>query len=137
MLHSPHLEAAAIRAAHARIHPVFRDSPQYVHEGLSRPALGVPVIVKVETANPIRSFKGRGTWIAVSRAGGGGEDRAGPAGRLRLGRQLRPGRRVRRPGPRHPGGRVRSTRANRGKVARMRAPRRRGHRDRRGLRCRP
>jgi threonine dehydratase len=25
----------------------------------------VPVIVKVETVNPIRSFKGRGTWIAV------------------------------------------------------------------------
>jgi threonine dehydratase len=26
----------------------------------------VPVIVKIETANPIRSFKGRGTWIAVT-----------------------------------------------------------------------
>ena len=28
--------------------------------------LGVPVIVKVETVNPIRSFKGRGTWVAIS-----------------------------------------------------------------------
>lgn len=54
----------AIREAHARIHPAFVGSPQYVHEGLSA-RLGVPVIVKVETDNPIRSFKGRGTWIAV------------------------------------------------------------------------
>jgi threonine dehydratase len=58
------LEEAAIRAAHATIDPAFRDSPQYLHEGLSN-RLGSPVIVKVETANPIRSFKGRGTWVAV------------------------------------------------------------------------
>ncbi len=61
----PELETAAIRAAHASIDPVFRDSPQYVHEGLSE-RVGVPVIVKIETANPIRSFKGRGTWVAVA-----------------------------------------------------------------------
>jgi threonine dehydratase len=53
-----------IRAAHAYIPPAFRDSPQYVHEGLSA-RLGVPVVVKVETLNPIRAFKGRGTWLAV------------------------------------------------------------------------
>ena len=53
-----------IRRARAGIDPVFLDSPQYVHEGLSARA-GVPVIVKVETVNPIRSFKGRGTWVAV------------------------------------------------------------------------
>jgi threonine dehydratase len=64
MITSPELDGAAIRAAHERIPAVFRDSPQYVHEGLSR-RLGVPVIVKVETTNPIRSFKGRGTWIVV------------------------------------------------------------------------
>ncbi len=64
MLTIPELEADAIRAAHATIHPAFRDSPQYVHDGLSA-RLGVPVIVKVETLNPIRSFKGRGTWVAV------------------------------------------------------------------------
>jgi threonine dehydratase len=28
--------------------------------------LGAPVIVKVETVNPIRSFKGRGTWIVMA-----------------------------------------------------------------------
>ena len=75
MLHSPHLEPDAIRDAHAQIPAVFRDSPQYVHEGLTARA-GTPVIVKVETANPIRSFKGRGTWIAVSALAG--EGRIGP-----------------------------------------------------------
>ena len=75
MIAIPDLEPAAIRAAHDRIDPVFTGSPQYVHEGLTR-RLGVPVIVKVETANPIRSFKGRGTWTAV--AGLAGEGRIGP-----------------------------------------------------------
>jgi threonine dehydratase len=60
----PELTETAIREAHARIHPAFVRSPQYVHEGLSA-RLGAPVIVKVETDNPIRSFKGRGTWIVV------------------------------------------------------------------------
>jgi threonine dehydratase len=58
------LEPAAIRAARASIDPVFLDAPQYVHEGLSA-RLGVPVIVKVETLNPIRAFKGRGTSFVV------------------------------------------------------------------------
>jgi threonine dehydratase len=64
VISDPDLEPAAIRAAHAAIDPVFTGSPQYVHEALSR-RLGVPVIVKVETVNPIRSFKGRGTWVVV------------------------------------------------------------------------
>ena len=75
MIAIPDLEPAAIRAAHQRIDRAFVHSPQYVHEGLSR-RLGVPVIVKVETVNPIRSFKGRGTWVAVH--GLVGEGRAGP-----------------------------------------------------------
>jgi threonine dehydratase len=61
----PDLAPEAIRAARERIDPVFIGSPQYVHEGLSA-RLGVPVIVKVETVNPIRSFKGRGTWVVVA-----------------------------------------------------------------------
>lgn len=65
MLPALELEPTAIRAAHATIPSVFRDTPQYVHDGLSA-RLGVPVAVKVETANPIRSFKGRGTWVALS-----------------------------------------------------------------------
>ena len=75
MLADPHLTAAAIRAAHDRIHPSFVHSPQYVHRGLSD-RLGVPVVVKVETVNPIRSFKGRGTWVVVEALAG--EGRIGP-----------------------------------------------------------
>lgn len=71
MIHRPELAPEAIRGAHAGIPAVFRDSPQYVHEGLSV-RLGVPVIVKVDTANPIRSFKGRGTWVAISALAGEG-----------------------------------------------------------------
>jgi threonine dehydratase len=71
MIPDPHLTVEAIRAAHARIEPAFTHSPQYVHEGLSR-RLGVPVIVKVETTNPIRSFKGRGTWVVVHALAGEG-----------------------------------------------------------------
>jgi threonine dehydratase len=71
----PELEPDAIRAAFETIPSVFKRSPQYVHEGLSD-RLGVPVIVKVETANPIRSFKGRGTWTSVSALAG--EGRIGP-----------------------------------------------------------
>ena len=67
----PELETEAIRAAHLAIPAEFRDTPQYVHIGLSE-RLGVPVIVKVETANPIRSFKGRGTWVAVQALAGDG-----------------------------------------------------------------
>lgn len=65
MITSPDLQPDAIRAAHLAIPRVFRDSPQFVHQGLSA-RLEVPVIVKVETVNPIGSFKGRGTWIAVA-----------------------------------------------------------------------
>jgi threonine dehydratase len=72
---APELTPAAIRAAAAAIDPAFTGSPQFVHEGLSA-RLGVPVVVKVETVNPIRSFKGRGTWVAVH--GLTGEGRIGP-----------------------------------------------------------
>jgi threonine dehydratase len=71
LISTPDLEAAAIRAAHDRIPPAFTRTPQFIHDGLSR-RLGVPVIAKIETANPIRSFKGRGTWIAVSALAGEG-----------------------------------------------------------------
>jgi threonine dehydratase len=59
------VNAAAIEAARSRIPRVFRDTPQYVSEPLSN-ELGVPVVVKVETVNPIGCFKGRGTWLAVA-----------------------------------------------------------------------
>ena len=74
MLEIPELAAGAIRDTAAAIDPAFTGSPQFVNEGLSQ-RLGVPVVVKVETVNPIRSFKGRGTWVAVH--GLAGEGRIG------------------------------------------------------------
>ena len=74
-LEIPELTPEAIRTAAASIDPAFTHSPQYVNDGLSA-RLGVPVVVKVETVNPIRSFKGRGTWVAVR--GLAGEGRIGP-----------------------------------------------------------
>ena len=62
----PPLGGATIRAARELIHPAFIDSPQFVNEALSERA-GVEVVVKVESANPIGAFKGRGTWLAVRR----------------------------------------------------------------------
>jgi len=72
---APELTPDAIRVASAAIDPVFTGSPQFVHDGLTA-RLGEPVLVKVETVNPIRSFKGRGTWVAVH--GLAGEGRIGP-----------------------------------------------------------
>jgi threonine dehydratase len=53
-----------IELAARTIDPVFLSSPQYVDEMLCA-ALGRRVVVKVETANPIRSFKGRGTSFLI------------------------------------------------------------------------
>ncbi|HET8786882.1 MAG TPA: pyridoxal-phosphate dependent enzyme, partial [Candidatus Limnocylindrales bacterium] len=120
MQREPVLEPDAIRAAHPTIPPVFRDSPQYVHDGLTAHA-GVPVIVKVETVNPIRSFKGRGTWVAIqalAREGRIGPDRpvvCVSAGNFGQGVAYA----ARALGV--PAVVFCSTRANRGKVARMRA----------------
>ncbi|MEM8995244.1 MAG: pyridoxal-phosphate dependent enzyme [Acidobacteriota bacterium] len=53
------LRLDAIERAAETIDPVFRGSPQFVDGALSE-ALGCTLTVKLETANPIRSFKGRG-----------------------------------------------------------------------------
>lgn len=50
--------------ARNQIDPVFLNSPQYECEPLSA-ALGATLTLKVETANPIRSFKGRGADYLV------------------------------------------------------------------------
>jgi threonine dehydratase len=49
---------AVERAAHA-VDPVFLQTPQFESDTLNR-ALGCRVLVKVETVNPVRNFKGRG-----------------------------------------------------------------------------
>ncbi len=54
------LSLTRIEAAAREIDPVFLDSPQFVSGQLSE-RLGREVLVKVETLNPIGSFKGRGT----------------------------------------------------------------------------
>lgn len=51
---------AAILDARGHIDPVFLDTPVMRHPGLDE-ALGCAVTLKLETLNPIRSFKGRGT----------------------------------------------------------------------------
>jgi threonine dehydratase len=50
------------------VDPVFLHSPQYDCEPLST-RLGVTTILKVESLNPIRSFKGRGTDFLLHRLG--------------------------------------------------------------------
>ena len=85
------LSLARIEDAAAVIDPLFRDSPQLVFGPLSR-ALGAEVVLKVETLNPIRSFKGRGghyfvhclpdrTPLVAPSAGNFGQGLAHAAGR--------------------------------------------------------
>lgn len=65
---SVRLNLARILLARDQIDPVFRDTPQYECEPLSD-ALGCRLVLKVETLNPVRSFKGRGTETVLSRLG--------------------------------------------------------------------
>ena len=50
----------AIERAARDVDPVFRNTPQFEADALGR-KLGTRLLLKVETVNPIRSFKGRGT----------------------------------------------------------------------------
>jgi threonine dehydratase len=66
------LSIGRIEAAVTSIDPVFLDTPQFESESLSA-ALGVRAVLKVETVNPIRSFKGRGASLYMSRVPPGTE----------------------------------------------------------------
>ena len=59
------LSIERIEAAVTSIDPLFLDTPQFESESLSA-ALGVRAVLKVETVNPIRSFKGRGASLYMS-----------------------------------------------------------------------
>jgi threonine dehydratase len=59
------LSLEQIERASTVIDPVFCNSPQFESEPLSS-AVGCNLIVKIETLNPIRSFKGRGADYFVS-----------------------------------------------------------------------
>ncbi|HEV2840729.1 MAG TPA: pyridoxal-phosphate dependent enzyme [Chthoniobacterales bacterium] len=61
-----------MREAARVIDPVFLNTPQYHADSLSK-LLGARLIVKVETANPIRSFKGRGAEYLTSKVAEGTE----------------------------------------------------------------
>jgi threonine dehydratase len=65
------LDTARIRAARKVIDPIFLDTPLYRCEALA-PGLGCTVSIKLETANPVRSFKGRGAELAASLLDGSG-----------------------------------------------------------------
>lgn len=59
------LDTARIREARRVIDPIFLDTPLYRCEALE-PDLGCRVSIKLETANPVRSFKARGTELVAS-----------------------------------------------------------------------
>jgi threonine dehydratase len=62
-MHGPiDLSPASIQAAAHQLGPAFCNTPQFVDDGLSA-ELGCEVVVKIETLNPIGSFKGRGTSV--------------------------------------------------------------------------
>ncbi|HUG23165.1 pyridoxal-phosphate dependent enzyme [Piscinibacter sp.] len=75
IIEPPHrLSLAHIERAATLIDPLFRDSPQFQCEPLSQ-ALGASLTLKVETLNPLRSFKGRGADLFMH------ENASRPAGR--------------------------------------------------------
>jgi threonine dehydratase len=59
------LDLARIHAARGVIDPLFLDTPMFRCEALGR-RLGCAVSIKLETANPVRSFKARGTELVAS-----------------------------------------------------------------------
>jgi threonine dehydratase len=78
----PHrLSLDHIAAAMTIIDPVFLHTPQYRAEALEA-VLGCQLVLKVETVNPIRSFKGRGASYLVSRLVAGNTVVCASAGNL-------------------------------------------------------
>ena len=77
------LQLDRIRAAVSEIDPLFLDTPALPCAPLGR-ALGCSVTLKVETLNPVRSFKGRGTETvaAVARDRGAARVMCASAGNL-------------------------------------------------------
>jgi threonine dehydratase len=60
------LDLGRIRQARGEISRVFRDTPQF-HSPALGDLLGCELVIKLETANPVGCFKGRGTEVAMSR----------------------------------------------------------------------
>ncbi|QXE36318.1 pyridoxal-phosphate dependent enzyme [Streptomyces sp. GMY02] len=81
------LDTGRIRAARRVIDPVFLDTPLYRCEALEA-GLGCAVSVKLETANPVRSFKGRGTELVAGLLAGSGSQAVVCASAGNLGQAL-------------------------------------------------
>ena len=81
------LDTGRIHEARHLIDPVFLGTPLYRCEALE-PALGCAVTIKLETANPVRSFKGRGTEVVASRLAESGARAAVCASAGNLGQAL-------------------------------------------------
>src|SRR5680860_402032 len=60
------ISISRIKEAANIIDPVFLNTPQYLCESLSK-ILQTRIFLKIETQNPIRSFKGRGTELLISK----------------------------------------------------------------------
>ena len=65
----PHPSADGIIAASRAIDPVFLNSP-LIEQQTANTALGLRLFAKLETLNPIRSFKARGAQFLLSQLAG-------------------------------------------------------------------
>src|SRR3954465_14331208 len=81
------LDLDRIRAARRVIAPMLLDPPLYQCDALGR-ELGCTVSIKLETANPVRSFKARGTELVASLLAGQGRMAAVCASAGNLGQAL-------------------------------------------------
>src|SRR5271165_519241 len=76
--------AEGIAAAARVIDPVFLNSP-LIEQALANEALGCRLFAKVETLNPIRSFKGRGAEYLMANLHGDAPVVCASAGNFRQG----------------------------------------------------
>lgn len=81
------LDIARIQAARQVIDPIFLDTPLYRCEALE-PGLGCAVNLKLETVNPVRNFKARGTEIIASGLADSGQRKVVCASAGNLGQAL-------------------------------------------------
>lgn len=61
------LSIVSVKDAKQKIDSIFLDTPQFISDTLSE-LLNLSLVVKIETLNPIRSFKGRGSEVFVAKA---------------------------------------------------------------------
>jgi threonine dehydratase len=86
-LNGVRLQLDQVRDAVNAIDPVFLDTPTVLCPSVGR-MLGCSVTLKVETLNPVRSFKGRGTETVADRARREGASRVVCASAGNLGQAL-------------------------------------------------